>query len=179
MKIFLVGVSCVGKTAIGSRLAELVGYRFFDLDTAIEDFFNTPLEALQNKFLTVYSFRVEAAKALKHLTDNNNDGNYIIALSPSGLMAGYLNVIKKIDCLVIAIHDSPENILNRIVFYDKQSKPIQKNLNEQEKKRYLKEIKKDITYFGKSYKRANLHIDISGLDVEGSAKKIAEVVKSV
>ena len=179
MKIFLVGVSCVGKTTIGSRLAEIVGYKFFNLDTFVEEYYGMSLERLQGKLLTMYSFRIEAAKALKHLIDNNKGENYIVALPPSGLMGGYLNVIKKTDCLVIAIHDNPENILDRIVFYDKDSKPILKTLNEKDKRYYLSDIKKDITYFGKSYKRANLHIDISGLDVECSAKKIAEVVKFV
>jgi len=39
MKIFLLGVSCVGKTTIGKRLAERLGYAFFDLDTEIEQFY--------------------------------------------------------------------------------------------------------------------------------------------
>jgi shikimate kinase len=43
MKIFLVGVSCVGKTTIGKRLAERLGYAFFDLDTEIEHYFALPL----------------------------------------------------------------------------------------------------------------------------------------
>jgi adenylylsulfate kinase-like enzyme len=32
MRIFLAGISCVGKTTIGARLAGLLKYRFFDLD---------------------------------------------------------------------------------------------------------------------------------------------------
>ena len=30
MRVFLSGVSCVGKTTIGKRLAEEVEYKFFD-----------------------------------------------------------------------------------------------------------------------------------------------------
>ena len=32
MRIFLTGVSCVGKSTIGERLAGLLGIAFFDLD---------------------------------------------------------------------------------------------------------------------------------------------------
>jgi shikimate kinase len=31
MRIFLAGVSCVGKTTVGIKLAELLGCPFFDL----------------------------------------------------------------------------------------------------------------------------------------------------
>jgi adenylylsulfate kinase-like enzyme len=36
MRIFLAGVSCVGKTTVGSRLADLLCCPFFDLDLEIE-----------------------------------------------------------------------------------------------------------------------------------------------
>ena len=35
MRVFLTGVACVGKTAIGAKLAGFRGCRFFDLDTEI------------------------------------------------------------------------------------------------------------------------------------------------
>jgi shikimate kinase len=38
MRIFLAGVSCVGKTTIGARLADLLECRFFDLDVETEHF---------------------------------------------------------------------------------------------------------------------------------------------
>jgi shikimate kinase len=36
MKVFLAGVSCVGKTAIGTSLAARLGCPFLDLDREIE-----------------------------------------------------------------------------------------------------------------------------------------------
>ena len=41
MRVFLTGVSCVGKTTVGKELAELLGANFFDLDDEIEMFFGT------------------------------------------------------------------------------------------------------------------------------------------
>jgi shikimate kinase len=67
MRIFLIGVACVGKTTIGANLADLLGYKFFDLDHEIEAFFGTSIERLQNQHLTSYSFRAEASQALRHL----------------------------------------------------------------------------------------------------------------
>ena len=85
-----------------------------------------------------------------------------------------MRVIKKINCITIAIKDTPENILSRITFYDIDSKPIIKKLSNQEKKLYKKEIKKNITYFNKSYQRADIQVDIRDLDAETSAQKIKE-----
>lgn len=56
----MTGVSCVGKTTIGARVAELLGCQFFDLDHEIEDFFDTKIGRLQSRFLTTHSFREEA-----------------------------------------------------------------------------------------------------------------------
>jgi shikimate kinase len=38
MRIYLTGVACVGKTAVGRHLAELLSYSFFDLDDEVETF---------------------------------------------------------------------------------------------------------------------------------------------
>jgi len=176
MRIFLTGVTCVGKTAIGKRLGELLVIRFFDLDNEIESFFETSIERLQNRFLTIHSFRNEAAKALMHLLNRPESQNCVIALPPSGLMGGYLKAIKKANGITIVVTDKPENILERIRFYDIDSRPIEKKLTTYEKKLYLKEIKKDITYFRPSYQRADLQVDISGLDQDQAARKIKDAV---
>lgn len=55
MSIFLTGVSCVGKTTVGAKLAALLGCPFFDLDHELESFFSMPIERLQDKFLTMYA----------------------------------------------------------------------------------------------------------------------------
>jgi shikimate kinase len=57
MRIFLTGVGCVGKTMIGKKMGELLGVRFFDLDYEIESFFETRIERLKDRFLTIHSFR--------------------------------------------------------------------------------------------------------------------------
>ena len=176
MRIFLTGVSCVGKTTIGEELAELLDLNFFDLDDEVESFFKTSVERLQDKFLTIHSFRNEAAKALVNLLNHPESKDSIIALPPSGLMGGYLRVMKKTSGITVVVTDTPENILKKICFYDIDSRPIEKKLSPKEKKLYLREIKKDITYFGKSYHRANLQVNISGLDQDKAARKIEKAI---
>jgi shikimate kinase len=172
MRIFLAGVSCVGKTTVGIKLAELLGCPFFDLDNEIERFFSMPIEHLQDKCLTMYSFRQEASKALKHLLKREDSNNSVIALPPSGLMDSYWSVVKIDNGVTMVLTDDAANILKRITFYDKDSKLIEKKLTEKEKPLYLKKIKKNITYFNRTYKRADMSVDISGLGPEQAAKKV-------
>ena len=177
MRIFLTGVSCVGKTTVGKKLAALLGCPFFDLDNEIESFFSTPIECLQDKFLTMYSFRQEASKALKHLLNRKETQDSVIALPPSGLMDNYWRVVQKPKGTIIVLTNDAANILKRITFYDKDSKPIEKNLTEEEKPLYLKDIKKDITYFNRTYKKADIWVHISGLNPEQAATKVKINIK--
>jgi shikimate kinase len=103
----------------------------------------------------------------------------VIALPPSGLMGGYLRAIKKANGITTVITDKPENILDRIRFYDIESRPIVKKLTPKEKKLYLSEIKKDITYFRTSYQRSKLQVDISGLNAEKAARKVKEAIEQL
>ena len=79
----------MGKTTIGTRLATLLDCQFFDLDDEIENFFSLSIERLQEKFLTIYSFREEASKALKDLLGRESTQDSVIGLPPSGLMGPY------------------------------------------------------------------------------------------
>jgi len=177
MKICLVGVSCVGKTTIGRRLAERLGYAFFDVDTAIEDYFGTSIERLKSALLTEYAFRQKAALVLKRLVSQQEKPQCVIALPPSGLMDHYARVLKQGKCVTIALHDRPENILARITFYDRDSHPIHKVLTAAEKAYYLREITADITYFGTSHRKAHWQVDIAGLGIEGSVAKIEALLR--
>ncbi len=176
MRIFLTGVSCVGKTTVSTKLAALLGCPFFDLDDEIESFFSMPIEHLQDKFLTMYSFRQEASKALKHLLTREESGEAVIALPPSGLLDNYWRVVKTAKGTTVVLTDDAANILERIRFYDKDSNFIEKHVTEEEKPLYLKEIKKDITFFNRTYKRADISVHISGLGAEQAAKKVKEML---
>jgi shikimate kinase len=173
MRIFLAGVSCVGKTTIGEQLAGLLEYRFFDLDVEIERFFGTSIERLQNRHLTSHDFRLVASRALKCVLSREDSSNCVIALPPSGLLGGYWKVVKETrDATIVVLQDVAENILDRITFYDIDSRPIPMNLTDGEKGLYLREIKRDIAYFSRSFRRADVSVDVAGCSPDEASLKV-------
>jgi shikimate kinase len=176
MRVFLTGVSCVGKTTIGTKLADLLDYAFIDLDAEIERYFRTSIERLQRQYLTAYSFRKEASKALKHVLSRKDGRDCVIVLPPSGLMDSYWRVVKRAEGTIVVVRDEPENIVKRAIFYDIDSRPIHKDLTEKERRLYVREIRKDIAYFGRTYRRAHITVDIAGLAPDDAARKLKEVI---
>jgi len=160
----------VGTTTISRILADRRGWPFFDLDDEIERHFGTSIERLQARFLTGYSYRKESAVRLDRIATTNSD--CVIALPPRGLRDAFLRVVRRVPGVTVAVHDTPENILERITLYDIDSRPIDKHLTDEEQALYLKEIKADIPYFKRSYERAGLHVTITGLGPEASAAAI-------
>ncbi|MHA1541919.1 MAG: shikimate kinase, partial [Candidatus Hodarchaeales archaeon] len=71
MKIFLVGLSDIGKSTIGSKLAKKIDYKFFDFDIEVEEFYNTPISHIQSQFITEYSYRVHLSVVLKKIIEEN------------------------------------------------------------------------------------------------------------
>lgn len=163
MILYLVGISCVGKTTIGEMLAEKTGFTFFDLDIEIQNYYNKPIERIQSECFSMNGYREKASKVLDVLFAKNIDS--VISGTPSGLKYSYLQVYKKHkaskDLYSIHINDKHENVVDRLTFYDKDSNPILEELDDSKKKRYLKLIKADYNFFKDSYKRADIQFDIS------------------
>ena len=144
MSIYVVGISCVGKTTIGKMLADKIAYSFFDLDEEIQDYYQKPIERIQDECLTMNGYREKASVVLDKLFSKNIDS--VISGTPSGLKFSYLKVYKRHmekELVSICLNDSFENVLNRLTFYDKDSNPITEELDESKKKRYLKKIRAD------------------------------------
>jgi shikimate kinase len=92
-------------------------------------------------------------------------------------MGGYWKIVNKTpDAVIVVLHDTPENILRRITFYDIDSRAIQKSLTECDKIAYLGEIKKDLTYFGRSFHKAHVSVDITGCSVDEASQKVRETL---
>ena len=168
MIIYIIGISCVGKTTIGELLAKKIGYSFLDLDLEIQNYYGDSIERIQNECFSILDYREKASLVLDYLLSNCIDT--VIAGTPSGLKFSYLKVYKKHratkDLVSIHIKDSFENILNRLTFYDKDSNPITVHMDESKKKLYFKEIRADYNYFKNSYARADLQINIENIPLD-------------
>ncbi len=182
MIIYLVGISCVGKTTIGKMLAEKIGFPFFDLDIEIQNYYNKSIERIQDECISMNAYREKASIVLDNLFAKNIDS--VISGTPSGLKYSYLQVYKKHkadkDLYSILINDLHENVLERLTFYDNNSNPITVELNDSIKKKYLKMIKADYQYFKESYNRADLKIDINNTNLKDIPNLIiSELQKSI
>jgi len=179
MRVLLTGVSCVGKTTIGSKLAALLGVAFFDLDREVETYFQSSIAHLQRKYRTMNAYRGQASRVLKAILARPDAQDCVVALPPRGLMAPYWIVVKEARATVVVLKDDPASILKRIVFFDDESRPIHKELNAAERDHYLEEIKKDIRYFGRSYGKAHIAVPIQGLSPGKAAEKIKDALDSL
>ena len=92
------------------------------------------------------------------------------------MMGEYPRLIKKAGGIAVVLEDTPENILARITFYDADSRPIIKKLTEHEQRYYLRDIRLDITYFNRTYRKADVTVDISGLGLTASVEKVRDVL---
>jgi shikimate kinase len=148
-------------------LAGKIGFSFFDLDLEIQDYYKKPIERIQDECVSMNGYREKASVVLDYLFAKNIDS--VISGTPSGLKYSYFQVYKKHkadkDLYSIQIHDSYENILGRLTFYDKDSNPITERLDDSKKKRYLKKLKADYNFFRDSYTRADFKIDINTINL--------------
>jgi len=90
MKIIIVGVACVGKSAVGKILACKLRYKFFDFDFEIEKYFNSHITYLKREYPDERTFREKASTVLNNILKENED-NFVIAMPPSGLMVKELH----------------------------------------------------------------------------------------
>lgn len=155
-----------------------MGCRFFDLDAEVEKFHGTSIERLQNRSPSMDDFRKKCAAVLIHLATRESAEDIVVALPPRGLMGPYLRAVRVLGAVTVALRDRPENILSRIAFYDIDSKPIEKRLTRVEERLYLKEIKEDLAYFGRSYAKADLQVDLADTrGIEEAAAKVDEAFR--
>ena len=176
MRIFLSGVSCVGKTTIGKQLAAEVEYKFFDLDSEVEAYYCKPIELLHTEFVTMNAYHKKAVVVLERIIASKPD-NYVMALPPSGFRGVFWKKIQIVNPVTIVLTDRAKNILKRIEFFDQNSKPLDKReLTESEKEHYLREISLDIEYYARFYSKANYRIKVAGREVDDVVRNIREML---
>jgi len=173
MNIMLFGLSNVGKTTAGRILAEKLGYSFYDLDDEIRKKYSMT----QQEFIDTFWLRNERDRLRGQLLGEilENDGDKVIAVTPMYYSSYFSKYLKKRDDVIgIEMQDTPENIFNRLVFTDDNDQVYEDSAEYREKHKayYLKDIKKDNTYYKKAFAKIENKFQINNDPPEMVANRL-------
>lgn len=135
MKLLIWGVSNVGKTTIGERLAKKLGCIFFDIDEEIIKEYGS-IDLFQEKY-PINLDRYNIKKSIMLNIINSND-SFVMAVSPI-YSKNIISSILETNTVSVEIIDTPEAIYNRLIIDGDDALEYK----EKHRKSYLKEIKYD------------------------------------
>lgn len=169
LPIYLVGYMGAGKTTVGRMLADLLGWRFVDLDEAFETIHGyTPAQYIRTFGLE--AFRKKEKYVVEDLADQIPFEKVIYATG-----GGYPCWEDNMDCLrelgtSIYIRWKPEHLAKRLSLTDLSERPVLQGLNEQE---LLTFISSQLEAREPFYSRAHHIINVEICD-ERSDERIAQ-----
>ncbi len=118
--ILLIGMPGCGKTTIGKEVAEKINYKFYDMDSYIEEISKSTVKELFDKGEDY--FRDYETRACKELSDIKED---IIISSGGGVVKRKINIdYFKENGTIIFIDRPIENIIKDV---DTESRPLLKD----------------------------------------------------
>ncbi len=145
MKIFLFGVSQVGKSTVGKALSKRLGLQFVDLDYEIMDIFGS-IENFQDIFKEDEVIYYMKADIVSNYAMKNDD--FVMAVSPiydEDSIASLSSIL--IDDYCFTLTGSAETIFKRVGYYDENAVllPDSEKYKQKNKKRIMREIEMDNT----------------------------------
>ena len=176
--VLLVGVTNVGKTTTGRIFANKLGYDFFDLDQEVKSFYGMTLD----KFERQHPFPCDRQKLKTEVLKNLVYGckrDAVIAVTLL-VYARFYNSLIKEDVICIELQDSAKHIFERLVFCDENDIPYRDEINANEHKaHYMREVRKDITFFRKMFSKVELKCDIDNRDPGAVADELIKLIRTV
>ncbi len=173
MTVLLFGVTCVGKTTVGEVLSKRLNWSFYDLDaevkirrkTTIEDFVRT------GTLFERDSIRGELINDILM-----KDENLVLAVSPITYPDSFYSSLKGDDIILIELRDTAYHIFQRIIFSDEEDRIYtDEKYKMAHKTQYIKEIQKDLKYYGTIYQNLGAsRFDINNDSPEKVAQRIVE-----
>lgn len=173
MKVLLFGVTCVGKTTVGEALSKRLGWAFYDLDaevkirrkTTIEDFVRTG---------TLFERDSIRGEIINDILIKDED--LVLAVSPITYPDSFYASLKGDDIILIELTDSAYHIFQRIIFSDEEDRIYtDEKYKMAHKTQYMKEIQKDLKYYGTIYQDLGAsRFDINNDSPEKVAQRIVE-----
>jgi shikimate kinase len=180
MIIYLVGVSCVGKSTLGKLLANAYNFKFIDFDYEVMDTYHLNIDAIKREFeppLSDREYRNFVSPILDHLLYDESD-NMVIAMPPSGLFPEYKNILDKHkDILTVELVDYVKSILNRLIYFDEDRKIWPIRISRQNRLYYENELKEDLKYYGQVNKSAMLKVHLSGKGIDDALAILDKQIK--
>ena len=178
MKILLFGITNVGKSTIGKLLSEKLNYEFDDLDEEIKRRYGK-IDTFMNKYSWTYERHKERGKILSDIVNKYED-NAVIAVSSIFYVRCFSKLLEDENILAIELQDKPENILKRLVYADEDDNVFPLEITtEKERKYYLSDIKKDITFFKRTYAKITNKFDMNGEDPETVTERLKKYIEDI
>ncbi len=144
MKILLWGPACVGKSDIGKLLAKKLNYKFINITDIIKEKYGT-MDKFNCSFICIYELYLEKEKLIMDVINNND--NFVLVVSAIFNKRIVKRIVKN-DIVSVVLMDYPENIYDRILFYDENDKVMSdsKEYRDAHREHYMKEVKEDIRF---------------------------------
>ena len=157
MIVYLVGFMGAGKTSVGGRLAELLGWSFVDLDRRIEQREGEPIRDLFRRKGEPYFRRIEREELLRASTETET----VVALG-GGAFCSPENQQIVHDTGASIWLDAPLDLLFERCA-DDQTRPL---FTTRDEMRQLLDRRRPF------YAQAELHIEVAGLTVDEISRRI-------
>ncbi|MDW7651216.1 MAG: shikimate kinase [Bacillota bacterium] len=179
MIIMLFGISNVGKTVTGEKLAEKLKYSFFDLDEEIKKKFQTTLEEFMRTYPYSHGRHKIKGQILKDLVNEYKD-NMVIAVSPIYYARNFNSLLDLEQVIAIELQDSKEHIFERMVFSDENDNVYKDDAyKEAHKDYYLQDIHKDIVYVKRVFKKIENKYFIDNRSVDQVVEELMVLIHNI
>ena len=174
MKIVLLGYMGVGKTSLGSGLAENQNYDFIDLDRYIESNEKSKIQDIFNTKGEIY-FRKTETQYLNEILESKTD----FVLSLGGGTPVYANNMEQIsqtdDVLSIYLKLDLKTLTERL-FAERQKRPLIAHY--QDVNEFEEFVRKHLFERQQFYFQADKVLDLSGLNLEESRQKLIQLIEN-
>jgi shikimate kinase len=166
--IALIGFMSTGKTAVGKKLAKMLGKKYVSTDEYIVKKFRKPIKEIFEDYGEI-KFREAEIDAIKKLSKLEG----VVIDCGGGVVLNKINIDRlRESSLIILLTASPKVILKRLKKCKDEERPLLKGENK------LKKIKSLLAFRRPFYEMAaDYKIDTSNLNVDEVVKKIIKIWK--
>ncbi|GAA4306541.1 shikimate kinase [Nibribacter koreensis] len=173
LKVFLVGMPGSGKSTVGKRLAQKLGFHFLDLDALIIEREGQSIAQLFESRGQAY-FREAEASALRSVGGLPHS----LVLATGGGAPCFLDNMTYMQeqGLTIYLQVTPQELVKRLTAEELSLRPLLKNKSEIELLAYLTET---LAHREQFYSRAKLTINTGGITLKAATQALETQVLAI